>query len=355
MIVIDKLILYSNAVGIQKVITGLVNMERLGYLRIRDVSFKALNVNHFYGVQYIKFYSEGQCVFLDFEDPFEVCTIPDLVSDVTIYFKRSLQKDRVYTVPYRLYPLGTNEVVHADFEWRFFIPELKAAFDQKNLKYFLACRVPVLSRISKINNGVYFTNYKKLRRTTIQGKEKRILFSTRLWDPVKARDEAERERRILLNHSRINTFIKLRETFGDQVSGGILTEFCPGDWVDPQYQIDRSSFNRQVYERSLAKSSIGFVSHGHHWVGFSVGEFLLNSMVPFIDSLTCELPYTLVEGQDYFTYDSADDAFLNHIKDLFNRPDYLREKQVHAWNLYLQYFSPEAMCQHIFSKIMQHS
>lgn len=355
--IIDEVIIYSNATGIQKYLVGLHQLESAGIIIVKKYRYTSTvqNKKNFYGLQFIKLIIGNANYFLDYEDNFSLCKQEEIVVDPKIYFKRSLSNDKVLYKDYdfKILPLGPNERVLTDYSFKLYKELFRASLDQRNIKYSVATHSKIISSFTKHNNGIHLTDLNRNRRLTDFDNKKFVLFQTRLWVPENAKYKVEKERREYLNESRIRTLQYLKSEFGERFIGGALVDSDYSRKIVPKnLKLNKTNFNRGTYIRNLNNSIVAFASHGHHWPGISFVEFMRSGTVPFVDTWNCSQPFDIIDKIDYFSYDDTG-AFVEDIEKILQNKTYALNLHQRALLNYHNKFSPESIVLYTLLKIKE--
>ena len=207
---------------------------------------------------------EGKSIFLDYCDD---VTFSDNPSRYDFYFKRSLlpkdQKGNVYPLNFNL-PLTYKSLS--------FLSKMKPGFLKDK-----ASRIEIIRALDIFdlftNNSHSSMDVRKYL-SKIEDKGGNVIYHTRLWNPDRTSDLAEKERRILQNEFRINACRIIKKNFKDSSVGLFPDELSAK--LAPDVLLDLKETGKKSYFQNMRNHNIGVADAGlKDSPGWKIGEYLL--------------------------------------------------------------------------------
>jgi hypothetical protein len=190
-----------------------------------------------------------------------------------------------------------------------------------------------------------FENCKKMDR--ISG---RVIFMTRLWDPDRHHDDAEKERREAQNQFRIEAC-------------RILSKECPGSIVGiypdyyskkraPDLLVDASLASKKNYLKTTGSCCIGVADDGlRDTPGWKIGEYTMLGMAIISTPINVHIQ-DFTDGIHFLSTGSRSNYHV--LPELVNRlqqGNRIEEMQAANRNWYLSYLEPNRYVENILSKL----
>jgi hypothetical protein len=348
---IAEIILYSNALHSQQLLTGFELLRKSGLIEIEKVTYKPLGKGNFFGEPFVKVLVGNKVVLYDSADSHYLTENNILLNGVTTYFKRSFRKEGYSNTPFLVLPLGLNYLVYSDFKSNFLYAQLRASFHQKNLLHFIATRMKIVSEYFGVNSSVSNCHYTKMYDYYDTSKSNKIIYNTRLWNPENARSNEERDKRILLNSRRIDFVSELKNHFGSNYVGGIFPdEYSRGNAPSDILIQNLDTYKKSGYLDLLRECRIGISVNGEHSAGWAIGEYVAFGLGVVCDPITIELPGNFEKNKNFIEVRSASE--LIEACNLLMSDEVLLENMIS--NNYQYYFSnlmPEALILSTFKRL----
>lgn len=166
----------------------------------------------------------------------------------------------------------------------------------------------------------------------------KIMFQTRLFDPdTKVHSDEVRE----INEHRVNIVRALKNEFKDRFVGGLFPEKiaksqCP-DLITPY------NTNRDEYFSLVKDNQISIMTRGlRQSIGWRLPEYLMMSRCIVSQSLAYELPESLIEGKNIFSYNTIDEC-LSACHRLLTDQNLANEMRKNNFDYYQRNVKPAAL------------
>ena len=285
---------------------------------------------------------DQKIAFLDYSDDFNFIVDP---SKFQIYFKRSLSNK----VPHALNVVTLNfNVSSMAYKPLKLISKMKL-----NLLKHPSSKVEFVRALDIFS---LFTNdshsSKDIRNTykKQKGSEGRVLFMTRLWDPARAIDQAEKARRLLQNDFRINACRIIKANFPNSAVG-VFPDYFAKEHA-PDILLNIKDTTRAKYAKELANCDIGIADEGlKDSTGWKFGEYILTGKAIITTPLNT-VAENFHEGANYLATQNRSDfeSLPALIESLLQNNSYLAMQQNNiSWRE--KFLAPEAYIANIISKI----
>lgn len=210
-------------------------------------------------------YNQKKTFFFDYSDD---TVFIDSPSKYDFYFKRSLllkdKSQNVFPLNFNL-PLAYNSIS--------FLSKLKFEFlkDKPSRIEFIRA-IDIFDLFT--NNSHSAMDVKKYSYK-IEDKGGNVIYHTRLWNPNKAINEQERERRLLQNDFRINACRIIKKNFKNSSVGLFPDELSLK--LGPDVLLDLKQTDKKTYLKKMRGYNIGIADDGlKDTPGWKIGEYLLN-------------------------------------------------------------------------------
>lgn len=228
---------------------------------------------------------------------------------VDVYYKRSFSAiiNSQLKNGYKIKALGLNHNV----EYPTLLNYIKKYF------YFLANKLVGRGNIISFIDS--FTNPIKYK----EGKDIKILYMVRLWEPNSKSVDINLSRE-KINNMRIELCRRLKEIYPNQAVVGLSdSEYARGK--APDLILKRSLTNPANYLSLMKKMDICIATTGlHNSIGWKFAEYVAASKAIISERLEYEVPYGFSEGINYYSFDSVDQC-LSIIDFLLDNPDQIYE------------------------------
>lgn len=205
----------------------------------------------------------NKTVFLDYSDDFVFLANPD---EYDFYFKRSLKKDETIS---SVLPLNFQ----VNLAYKPFMLLLKMPFEFNFIK---KSSVEIVRAIDffKITNMSHFSMLVNKFNSKSTDSNGRIIFCTRLWDPNKSSDSAEKQRREAQNYFRINACKIIKNNYPNSFVGIFDSELARN--ICPELIFKSKILSKKKYFAELLKSDICIADDGlKDSAGWKIGEYLM--------------------------------------------------------------------------------
>lgn len=340
---ISEIILYSNALHCQQLLTGFELLSKSGLIEIEKVTFCNLGNGHFFGEPFVKVFLGNKVLLYDSADSLYLTENSVLLNGVTNYFKRSFRKEGYVNSTFPILPLGLNYLVYSDFKSIFLKAQIRASFNQKNLLHFLATRMKVISKYFGVNSSVENCHHTKMHDYFGTSKSRMILYNTRLWNPANAKSEEERNKRILLNSRRIDFVASLRNNFGSDYFGGIFPDEYARKNAPSEILINNlDTYKKKGYVELLRECKIGVSVNGEHSAGWAIGEYIAFGVAVICDPLTVKLPGSFENNRNFKEVQNAREL-IEACNLLINNDLLLKEMVLNNYDYYFSNLMPELL------------
>lgn len=210
-------------------------------------------------------YYQSKTLFFDYSDD---SVFIDSPSKYDFYFKRSLLlKDKVENV----FPLNFN--LPLAYNSISFLTKLNYDFlKDKQSRIEVIRAIDIFDLLT--NNSHSSMDVKKYS-SKIEDKGGNVIYHTRLWNPDKALDEQERERRLLQNDFRINACRIIKKNYNNSSVGLFPDELSKK--LAPDVLLNLKQTDKKTYFEKMRSYNIGVADDGlKDTPGWKIGEYLLN-------------------------------------------------------------------------------
>jgi hypothetical protein len=354
---IKELSIFSNALHSEQVLTGFKILERLGLVKIKRIKFDSsliLQKKNLYGEPYVKVKIGEKNILFDCSDSLKLINY-DFISkqNITHYFKRSFSMEGYGKLLFPIYPLGFNFLVYSKNDMRYFYTQLQAARCQKTILHYFATRNNLVGKLFQINNSIKNCNYRSFCNLYDSTKKDLIVYNTRLWNPQNARNDEEKNKRLLLNSRRIEFVKALRENFDKYFIGGIFTDEFSKKNVPKHLLIkDNFTYKRKVYFNYLKSAKVRISVNGIHSAGWAIGEYCAFGIGIICDPLTVQVPGNFQSGQNYLEVCNGKEVVEACEKLLTNSENRLESLVNNNYQYYYDCLSPDKLVLNALLKSM---
>jgi hypothetical protein len=351
--IIDKVVLYSNNLGVEEIVAGLNMLEKMGFISVKKVEFKRLKKKgQFYGDALVFLQIGDYGVLIDNEDSFDIIKDNDLLNNITHYFKRSFRLCGYSLANIQFFPLGVKFKVFNDNFSHYYYPQLLASFYQQNTFYYIITRSSVLSKIFNVNGGLNNLQYNKLINFDIGSKEDLIFYNTRLWNPDTARTNEEKDRRFILNEQRIKYVTQFKKTFGYRYIGGIFDDELSRKLVAKDLIIKgNNTYKKRNYIDLLRKSKIGISINGNHPLGCVISEYAAFGLAVICDPISVLLPSSPGSASSFYQATTLDLA-IDECEKILSSEDYYKEIIRLNYDYFLKNIHPIGKMFNVFNSLL---
>ena len=254
--------------------------------------------------------------------------------NVDFYFKRSFHKQLLDYTPVgcKVLPLGLNYNVQPDKN----LLSLNETIKDK-IKYVMKSS-QYLTWIT--NKRFFYTSDFEYYQT--QYKQDRILFLTRLWNPIDAKSDYAKRHREQINAMRVECIEACQKEYKGIFTGGLIKD----DFADKHYRsfiipnslTDKSRYLQAVKEHSICIATTGL----HDSIGWKLGEYVAASRAILSEPLKYELPGDFAKGKNYFEFENAD-QLLQQISILLENRALVIQTMQNNYDYYNNYVKPEKL------------
>ena len=309
------------------------------YAQSINASFKII-LDRTLSIGSAKLYINGKVAFLDYSDDFKFLDDP---STHQFYFKRSLCNKNIHEN--NIYPLN----FHINFSY-----QPISLISKFNLKVLVDSHsrtelIRALDIWSSFTNDSHAS--KDISKFNLKNKKSyggNILFMTRLWDPSRASDEEEEERRIVQNEFRIGACRTVQRYFPQSIIGLFPDKIAVR--LAPDILLDVKKTSKKKYLKELNHCDIAIADDGlKNSTGWKFGEYVLSHKA-IISTPLNTIANDFHENQNYIsTGDRSDykiipDLICNLLKnDNFEE----MQNQNEIWSA--KYLEPKAYINHILN------
>jgi hypothetical protein len=231
-------------------------------------------------------YFNDKIIFFDYSDNTLFIDNPE---SYDFYFKRSLLEKK-----YNIYSL--NFQVNFSYKSFKFLSKLslKELINNQN-------RIEILRALDFFNIATNLSHNAMDVRSfpkDIFDNNGRVIFHSRLWDPLNTINEEEKERRYLQNEFRIEACKIIKNNFANS-STGLFPDFLSKKMA-PDLLLDVKCTSKKEYFKNLRCSDIGIADDGlKDTPGWKIGEYLLFGKAV----ITTPLNITLENFKENFNYE----------------------------------------------------
>lgn len=236
----------------------------------------------------------------DHRDRFEI----DRLERCDVYYKRNYDVEFVRALPqclqFKVRPFGLYYPCRSSHD---------ASYGRRTLAFFVRHRMqrwrPI--RNLRLTKSLLTTIREHYQAPALSQRyvtadtpvEERVLFQSRVWDPMRISDKTE------THEHRAQLVRALRRQFGTRFVGGLV----PNSFVRKRYPdcISRLPTNRRSYLRLVASSLVGVSVRGLHLsIPNKLGEYLAHGICVVSELQNNELPAPLKDGHHCLQFKTVD-------------------------------------------------
>lgn len=232
------------------------------------------------------------------------------------------------------------------------------------LSYYVTCKgnpigVPSFSIIKSLKKSYkkllgdkdnhFFTVERFEEKPDYKESDLRIIFMTRLWQPVVSNDQKMAH----LNQIRIDIIREMRKEYGDYFYGGLLKsdfakKLCP-ELVIPYKMTLRPNYLTMMKQSDICIGSVGL----HDSIGWKTGEYVAASRAIVNERFRYEVPGDFTVGKNYFDFDTVDECMM-HVDYLYNNPDAVYQMKCSNEEYYKNYLRPDRQVYNALATALPH-
>ncbi|HLN95383.1 MAG TPA: glycosyltransferase, partial [Flavobacterium sp.] len=178
---------------------------------------------------------------------------------------------------------------------------------------------PVIPALMGVMDNVSTGHHAHFRHSA--GKNRRVIFSSKLWRPENVSDPEKKAQREAINQERIDLVRELRHVLGDNFVGGIREDELSRE-LSPDLLLDSRQSHKAYYRRVLAGCGIGVANAGlEDSIGFKFAEYVANGSALLSNDISkYVLPGKFREGEHYLTYRDVPDCVYK-VRQLLSNDD----------------------------------
>ncbi len=273
---------------------GFALLEKQGEIRLRYVTDRRNIPAHLLRVEIA-----GKRVVFDMADG-STLTKP-YVDEADYYVKRMLLRADLERSE-KLIPFG---LAYPVFAHNLFLATVFRK-DRKLLPFSMRYW-PVIPALMGVMDNVDTGHHTRFRHSA--GQNRKVIFSSKLWQPENVNDTGKRLQRIEINQERIDLVRELRRALGDDFVGGIRRDEL-SQMLSPDVLIDRRQSHKAYYRKVLAGCGVGVANAGlEDSIGFKFAEYVANGSALLTNDISkYALPGGFEEGVHYLTYRNVSDC-----------------------------------------------
>lgn len=253
------------------------------------------------------------------------------------YFKRS-------------YSSSQNALLFPNFSPRIFPTGLWYQVSPRNNPFHYSFRERFLD-ILGIKAYPWFTQDKFERAPVYKKEGLRILYSTRLWEPVLDNEALNQERREI-NSMRINLVRSLARIYKKDYWGGLydtpLARKMAPDLILPKIKTIKNRYLAVMHSSDICIGSMGL----HKSIGGKTGEYVAASKAIVNETLHYEVTGDFTEGRNYISFRSIEEC-LDAVNSLYSSPESVYEMKVANSQYYNNYLKPATLVHNTLDRISQ--
>lgn len=332
-----KLIIPSTIYHCSQIITGFLCLQDQGWDVEVEKRFKDRS-NPFFGLPVVMAEYRGKRLVYDLWDGYQN---PDgmkiALEAADIYFKRSFSREKNEKLfpeyADRIYPLGFN----------YHLTHRRNPINESWMKAFVkpfTGRTPERHFVPK----VFEAEPEKLEGTP------KVLFLAQLWEE----DEpglpleiiAERQ---YINQMRIQIMAELREAFGGDFIGGLVSSPLAMERA-PELVIHKGMTERRAYLRLVHSADICIGTMGlYESIGWKTAEYIAASKAIVNEALRYEVTGDFKAGENYLPFTNAKEC-IQAVNALAADPERLYAMKCANRAYYLHYLKPDVLVQNSLKK-----
>lgn len=226
-----------------------------------------------------------------------------LLAEADVYFKRSYFPPHCESLPPgdrpKVLPAGLNYACRSSAQTRQVLAAVGAAWTWRTLREAVTGASPLRKQVERLRQFQVIPHAADFEWSPDRPTRRRILFQTRLWDPV----GVEHEDGDAINQERAKLLAALRQAFPDEFAGGLV----PEPYARKHYPelLAAESYRHHEFIAFSREIEIGIYTRGlHESDAFKLPEYLASSKCIVMTPPRNTLPVPLVEGRNYLSYGS---------------------------------------------------
>jgi hypothetical protein len=250
------------------------------------------------------------------------------------YFKRSFNQRLVNAAPLgcKVRPLGLNYHVRPNNRLiEFSVTDRLREVIRGN---------DLASKILGMNNDNMALPAEDYEHVPIPGKDIKILFLTRVWNPDEFKSNQTSSYIETINESRVAAVKSCRKEFGSIFCGGLTDDSFSREYepslIAPFSFTNKKSYLKLVKEHAICIATIGL----HGSIGWKFGEYVAASRAILSDPLVYEVPGNFAKDQNYLEFRSQQEL-MNGIEFLLHDRLALMEMMRENYCYYNAWLKPE--------------
>jgi hypothetical protein len=266
--------------------------------------------------------------------------------NVDFYFKRSFHQQLLEHKPNNchLFPLGLHYSMYPSYN----MLNLNPSFKDK-VKYFMKTN----KLFRKVTNKQFFYARDFEHYPTNHAIDK-VLFMTRLWDPMEAKWEGSRSHREMVNQTRVECINLCRKEFGDRFTGGLYDDAFSrknfSDLIISKEYTSKGRYLQAVKEHSICIATTGL----HDSIGWKFGEYVAAARAIVSEPLQYEVPGDFKKEQNYLEF-SKPEELIAQIDKLLTNKDQIMQMMKANYCYYNNYLKPDKLILNTLLEVMHHS
>lgn len=186
-------------------------------------------------------------------------------------------------------------------------------------------------------------------------KEPKILFLTRLWNPMGddiRGDKEQAEERDYINKVRTETIRLLKNEFGKRFLGGVYADDFSAKYC-PELLVDKGVSLKRIYLNRMKKSDICVNTMGLHGsVGWKTAEYIAAARGIVSEKFLYETTGNFCDKKNYLSFLNPSDC-VEKVSLLAESPEVVAEMSKENKRYYERYLRPDAQVKRALEKVFE--